>query len=271
MLGKLLKYEFKAVGRILLPLYAAWLILAILTGITYGHAGNWIIFQAILSVLYIIMTVGVIIITLILIIQRFYKNLLGSEGYLMFTLPTTTGCHVWNKTISGAVWMLISGAIAIFSMSLSSFFSQSVRFSPGEIVQDILSNVGINNVSNANTVLLLLEIIAVALIIGGEFALKVYGSISLGQLWSSHRILGAIGAYIGFSIVEGALFIAGTVSTNNSNINNGWASVVGHISRMSTFAQSQVILGTIAALTVILGVIYFVITYQLLKRKLNLE
>jgi len=33
MLAQLMKYEFKAVGRIMLPLYGAWLIMSLLMGL----------------------------------------------------------------------------------------------------------------------------------------------------------------------------------------------------------------------------------------------
>ena len=36
MLGKLLKYEFKATGRILLPLYGLMIITALIAGLTLG-------------------------------------------------------------------------------------------------------------------------------------------------------------------------------------------------------------------------------------------
>ena len=50
MLGTLMKYEFKAVGRILLPLYGAWILIAVILGLSIRlyqtTSGIW---QALLS------------------------------------------------------------------------------------------------------------------------------------------------------------------------------------------------------------------------------
>ena len=40
MLGKLMKYEFKASGRILMPLYAGILVMAVLSGIFTKASSN---------------------------------------------------------------------------------------------------------------------------------------------------------------------------------------------------------------------------------------
>ena len=49
------------------------------------------------------------------IVQRFYGNLLGREGYLMHTLPVTEAQLVGAKLISGTVWSVCS----IFAAGLS--------------------------------------------------------------------------------------------------------------------------------------------------------
>ena len=97
MLGKLIKYEFKATGRILLPLYGALLVFALINRLlfrssldetinnTFGTIGG---IANILSVFaYGCTMAAVFVVTFFVIVQRFYKNILGDEGYLMNTLP----------------------------------------------------------------------------------------------------------------------------------------------------------------------------------------
>ena len=59
--------------------------------------------KTILSVIsmvgYVVLIISISAITLIIMVQRFYKNLLGDEGYLMFTLPVKTWQNVLNKLI----------------------------------------------------------------------------------------------------------------------------------------------------------------------------
>ena len=114
MLGKLLKYEFKATSRILLPLYGALLIFAFIVKIFIGTKldGVNMDFLGGIPAVVSIFTYGatmaaVFIVTIFIIIQRFYKNLLGDEGYLMNTLPVSTTSNISSKLISAIIWSLV--------------------------------------------------------------------------------------------------------------------------------------------------------------------
>lgn len=107
MLGKLLKYEFKATMRKFIPIYIAILLMAIVNRIIKGgviddkRQGLGI---AILTALFI----SLVVITIIVIVQRFNKNLLSDEGYLMFTLPVSSESHIISKTIISVFWAIAS-------------------------------------------------------------------------------------------------------------------------------------------------------------------
>ena len=103
MLGKLLKYEIKATARWFLPIYIIIFLFAFINrlinpfqkvGDTYTatvEGLNFLNFMRGISIfVYFALIVAVIAMTFIIIIQRFYKNLLGDEGYIMFTLPVKT-------------------------------------------------------------------------------------------------------------------------------------------------------------------------------------
>ena len=94
MLGKLLKYEFRATARLFLPIYAAIAILAglmlLLRALPDDATGvSFLTFMV--GLLYVVAAFGLFVTTVVVLVSRFYKNLLGAEGYLMFTLPVTTG------------------------------------------------------------------------------------------------------------------------------------------------------------------------------------
>lgn len=102
MLGKLIKYEFKACGRTFFPLYIGILVLAAINGLcnnynifSIGDNGTSLSFsienvQGILMLVLFALFVALFVLTILLTIQRFKKNLLDEEGYLMFTLPVST-------------------------------------------------------------------------------------------------------------------------------------------------------------------------------------
>ena len=56
------------------------------------------------------------VMSLVVMIQRFYKNVLGDEGYLTLTLPVNVHEILWSKLIVSFVWFLATGLIAIASV-----------------------------------------------------------------------------------------------------------------------------------------------------------
>ena len=112
MLRKLLKYDFKSIARILLPIYGACLVVSVLLG---AQSGSRSVSPAILSIFIALFTVAIIL-TIVLVIQRFYQNLLGPEGYLMFTIPASTSTHILEKVLLALVWGLL-GSLVIFLAS----------------------------------------------------------------------------------------------------------------------------------------------------------
>ena len=127
MLVKLMKYELKATARTLIPLYIALLAFAIVNKIFIG-TGLSDKLEGFGSIPFILSIFGygctmaaVFIVTFFVIIQRFYKNLLGDEGYLMNTLPVTTVTNLTSKLSIATFWNIISGFVAILSIIIMAF------------------------------------------------------------------------------------------------------------------------------------------------------
>lgn len=114
MLGKLLKYEFKATGRRFIPLYAAILVVALL--LNFGISNPYLdIIVAFAGFLLFGLIVALVVIALITIINRFKNNLLEDEGYLMFTLPVSTEKLIISKLICAVVWVIASLFVGILA------------------------------------------------------------------------------------------------------------------------------------------------------------
>lgn len=124
MLGKLLKYEMKASARTLLPLYIGTLAVALVCGIQVTmlissevgtvvdslFAGNSIIL-AFTFLLFFALCVAIVVLTAMIIIQRFNKNLIGDEGYLMFTLPVSHVQLLTSKLTAGLLWVIVGTVV----------------------------------------------------------------------------------------------------------------------------------------------------------------
>lgn len=265
MLGTLMKYEFKAVGRILLPLYGAWVIVAVILGLSLRSDGSsepndFII--GLTAVLFALVTVAAVVISAIILIQRFYKNLLGSEGYFMFALPVTTGQHLTNKIISGAVWTflgilaaILSGMAIITSIEGIQSVFDGIRFFIGDI-QIMIQR-------TPSSVLLIVEVFIVLMLGLAEAAAKIYAAISIGHQWGSHRVLGAILAYLGICITEGILLSIIEKAAVYFPMNWYYESSITAQSHLS-------MLMVLAAVSVLLA-IYWFISWKLLDKRLNLE
>ena len=92
MLSKLLKYDFRSLSKILVPVYFVGLLLAIITRIANMLAKEFSIFSVpsgFISAIFIIVLIAIPIVTFIFTILRFYQNLIKDEGYLMHTLPVS--------------------------------------------------------------------------------------------------------------------------------------------------------------------------------------
>ena len=268
MLGTLLKYEFKAVGRILLPLFGAWLIAAALLGLSIGgDGGQSVLFMALTALLYGGVAMAALILTTIILIQRFYNNLLGNEGYLMFTLPVSTGQHIINKLLSASAWGTIGTVVAIASGILIAMtiegpatLFEEIQFMVGDL-QVVLGEGGI-------TFLLMLEMLVVIFLAFGVIGAKVYAAIAVGHQWSNHRIMGAIIAYIGFGIIETIIGnIVGAITDNS-----WFYTKLDSISmNMSTAGFASLVMFAGIIICAIVAAIYGFVSWKLLDKRLNLE
>lgn len=125
MLKKLLKYEFQATARYFLPLYLLIIVLALLTRLTMSITieSNQLLKNLLVDLPSVLMAfaygaglLSIGLVTLLLVVQRFYSNLLGREGYLMFTLPVTPVKLLWSKLLAALVWGIASAAAVVVSL-----------------------------------------------------------------------------------------------------------------------------------------------------------
>ena len=101
MLRKLLKHEFRATARIMLPLFGLLVLASVganlsIRGMLDSDSTFLSTLGTILIMLFTVAIVAVGIMAFILMINRFYKNLLQDEGYVMMTLPVSIHQQIWQ-------------------------------------------------------------------------------------------------------------------------------------------------------------------------------
>lgn len=263
MLGKLLKYEVKATARLFLPLYLAVLLFAginkLFNPFKIIQTSKNLNLQSILGTLSIIvyfaLIVAIIVMTLLIMIQRFYKNLLGDEGYLMFTLPVKSWEHIVSKLLVSMLWTILSFITVVFSIFILIGIKNVFENLPElfNVVKDYIGNWGI-------FLTLLYALVAVA----GNI-ITIYCAIALGHLYTKHKILASFGAYIGLYFISQIVLSIFVFSFANTIFYPLSKSIVPTHSQISTLIISFI------GVFMVLAAAYFTLTNIILKKRLNLE
>jgi len=254
MLGKLMKYEFKATGRMFFPMYIAMILVALLNKFFFAMANGTDIqiiriFSGLLMFFYVIAMIAVSFITFFVIIQRFYKNLLSSEGYLMMTLPVQPHEHILAKFIPAVVWVLTSSVVVLLSVFIMIFENINKEFWRG--IERFLGN------SNTHTIVLTLLIVLVTI---GTSTMQYYACIAVGHLSAKRRVLSAFLAYLVFYVVEQFVMavIIVLLTTIIAGIHDWNVSI-------------NIILYFALVYSILKGVLFFFVTNSILKKKVNLN
>lgn len=125
MLGKLIKHEFRATGRLMAPLFGALLLLAVFARVTNqilqqvpNPTRVLYIVSVLLAIVYVLAGLGVMVFSTVLMIKRFHQNFLTDEGYLMFTLPVGVHSLLWSKLITAALFFLFTFAAELLALAI---------------------------------------------------------------------------------------------------------------------------------------------------------
>lgn len=268
MLTKLLKYEFKATARTYGGIYLALLFVAGLLGFTFRVENDFTesrVFD-VLFTLYDLLAVALVVVTIITVIHRFTRNLLGREGYLMHTLPVTEAQLVGSKLISSAVWLLASAVVGVVSLVV--MFCVGADFTQLDL-SNLLDDWAALRTSFEGDLLAIL--LWTALLCYARMLctmLCIYAACMVGHLFRAHNGVASVGAFFlmswGQGRVENLLNAGGFVRILMGSAGDTIVSEAANHSTLIFFAASF-------AITAVFGAVYFILTCWLMKNKLNLE
>lgn len=273
MLIKLMKHEFRATGRIMLPLFGLLLLTALGANFSVGgllETDNRFLdaLGALLVVAFAIAMAAVCLMSFALMVQRFYKNLLQDEGYLMMTLPVSVHQHLWSKLIVSTVWFAATIIVVILACCIMAFNIEVI----GEI-WDALLMVGRvilekNALSEmASGALACVEFLLIC--VCGSFALclRFYSAMAVGYSFPTHKALYSVVSYIVMDAVSNLLGGFGISLLNDSPLHYallGWGG-------LSATAALHLSMWFIIILEVIYAAIFYILTVYFLQKRLNLE
>lgn len=279
MLRKLIKYDFKALSHYLIVIHAMLLITAVLGRLLFvgrlmsdpGRLSNAGAIATIIGIIiYVILFMTAVFGTMLMIAICFYKNLYSDEGYLTHTLPVTRGQLLISKTVSGSVWMLLDMMMVILSLFIL-VLTRPVLDSFSSSWDELLSAMGFPASTGYGKILLAFAVLFIVSAVGN--VVLIYVSITIGQLFSNHRVLGAVVVYFVINtIVSIICSIAGSAYS---------MSTFSHAADESSFVMmvnDGVIYQVYArlflfslVLEIILAIGAYTVTYLLMQKKLNLN
>lgn len=122
MLGKLLKHEFIATGRIMGALYAVVaVIMAYVLGSYYISKDTATTGQMLGITVLLLISSCSFILTAVVMIVNFQRSLYGEQGYLSFTLPVKGSALLFSKIIASTVWFVAAFLCLMGSAAITYF------------------------------------------------------------------------------------------------------------------------------------------------------
>ena len=215
MLKKLIKQEWKSffpaptITMIILAVVTLIMMSTFMTSFWEQDSNIFVDLFASLTVLtYIICLAALSLCVTLCTVIRFYKNFFTDEGYLMFTLPVKTSDLILSKTLVAVIWRLISFLFIILSVfgiasvgvsylsdtSIVQFFKEFTDMF-GELFSEMQTSMSIP------LPLLFFWLLLIGISTCVFDILFFYACICLGQLWSRHKIGGAVIAYFALRFI----------------------------------------------------------------------
>lgn len=273
MLTKLIKHEFRATGRIMLPLYLV--LIATAFGANLSTRGMLSTRYRLLDILggllvtaFALAIFGVCLMSFVLMIQRFYKNLLQDEGYLSMTLPVSVHQHIWAKLIVSAVWF----ALTVLAVIAASFIvAYDVRFlhQLWTGLRDLFGYALRNLDMAVNGAALTAEFLVLCFVASFAMCLQFYAALAAGHSLPNHKMAWSVAWFFVFQFVFN--FLIGSAATLASETGfDAWLAGLTSPSLRGA-AALHAALWTLTILSALYGAVFYAVTVYFLKRKLNLE
>ena len=275
MLGKLLKYElkatsrvFKATSRVFIPLYIAILVVSIVNGLSLNL--EILNIQGLATIVLMCLFISLFVITIVVTIQRFNKNLLKDEGYLMFTLPVSSKHLVLSKYLTSLIWTFLSFVVAFLSFTIIFMIPTYKYFDFSYFINEF--NLLFSNMLNLNILGQFLKIILLMIISYTIFIFNVYLALSVGQLPIFNRFRN-VSSFIGFLVINLLISYAQNIVSlfvNDASVNIEAIDNINYAINSVTSIVSKGLNIAIVINLIIILVLFFATTY-ILDKKLNLE
>lgn len=260
MLKKLLKYDLKAIGNSLFPIYGITIALAVLARIFIEIENISAVFRmptGLVAGLSILLTIALPFVTFIVGIDRFNKQTAKDEGYLTHTLPVKKSTIIGSKLITQTLFEVLAMIVVFVSICILG----NISF---QDIKDLID--AIFEIFAEYKVLTPILFMLIALAGYAVTTLLVYTAISFGQRHTTNKgkfaILYGVILYVAQQCITALVF---TPLLRDESF----------ISELEKTLPSATVLnislGISLGVIVVTAICYFIITTKNFEKKLNLE
>ncbi|MDO5382481.1 MAG: hypothetical protein Q4F06_07190 [Eubacteriales bacterium] len=269
MFGKLLKYDFKALFKAHIGMY----IFVLITGLTVMFSnilekinpGNIfsMFFGELLMGLFVLSAVAIVVISFVVCILRYRKNVLKDEGYLTHTLPVMSWQIHVSKILMSALYMYITVVVIYLISSLAQL--------------DITWGVDVCKMLNAEMTAQGMDLFLVFMgIILAVYPFLMYSYIfaclCMGYRMSGNKDLMSFVAYLIFNVINQVLSFILIVIAGFSQFGNIFTADIYTMEMTEAPVEfMNIIMAGSLILNIVMIVIYNALSVRTLDKKLNLE
>ena len=260
MLGKVLKYDLKALCRYLIPLYAVLFGLGIMIRLLgfFDNVSIIAIICGLMIVALVVLSCLSFVLNGIFSVKYYLENLFKDEGYLTHTFPVKKGTLLFSKVLASLVTFSMTALVLIISLI--------VAFYQKGLFVDVVKVLNLS-IYGMTVYEFLLFMIVYGIIGYVATILMVYAAIAIGYSRSSNKLVSSVVWGLIFYFVMEFLYLGllGIIMIINptfiSNLDN------------SVFMMKDLIIffSIFMVFTALIGGVYYYISYRFMDKKLNLE
>lgn len=215
---------------------------------------------------YVMSVIAVPVAIVIITIQRFYKNLLCDEGYLMFTLPVRSEQLILSKLFASVIWCAAGALFAALSILITAMDAEMWRALP-QVLREFAEFMRVR--ADVNFWVFAAEVVMAALVSLCTWILIVYCAMALGQLFHKNKLFAAFGMYLALN--TGLQIVMTVVISFFVKLQTDYSIFDPLIDGMTEIVVMHSVMGIVIVFGLVCAAGFFLATNGLLKKKLNLE
>ena len=277
MLSRLIHHEWKETWRIPVISFIVILFLTLVCFICFRqmeppadedsiNAGAFVIMM-----LYCLIISCISMVVTIYIAIRFYRNLYTDEGYLMHTLPVTPRQLILAKLLVAALWVFVLSMLALWAICCIMLFGlPAMALVDMPVVISSLMEY-FPQIFGMGPVAFLLFYVVLSLVSSFSNVLIAYAAVSLGQLFTKHKVMASVLCYIGFTmLIQTISTLLMTPSLTRLVLSQDMVNTASGIPAYFGAYMREILLISMAG-SAICAVISYILTEYIMRRQLNLD